>query len=69
MGRDILRRVTASAIELHRSIRGLLTMVGIAAKDNMFIIAAVCVVLLRALLQVIVWKEICVPNGVEMVRR
>ena len=44
-------------------------MVGMAAKDSMLIIAAICVVLLRALLQVIVWKEICVPNGVEMVRR
>ena len=44
-------------------------MVGMGVKSNMFIIAAVCVVLLRALLQVIVWKEICALNGVEMVRR
>ena len=42
-------------------------MVGMGVQDNPFIIAAVCVVLLRALLQVIVWKEMCVPNGVEMV--
>ena len=69
VGRDILRRVTATVIELHRSTRGLLTMVGMGVKSNMFIIAAVCVVLLRALLQVIVWKEICALNGVEMVRR
>ena len=44
-------------------------MVGMGVQDNPFITAAVCVVLLRVLLQVIVWKEICALNGVEMVRR